>query len=209
MSQIDEMDGNMVESVLTPHSAGIKVLLAPPRPEMADFVTAENLQKVLEQLKALFDFVVVDTWTSLHDSVLTALDLSDQIVLLTTPDIPSLRNVRLFFEVTEQLEYPPEKISLVLNRFDKGKGRIRAKDIEESIKHPVAAELPFDEIVPLSVNQGVPFIISDSSRSVSQAVTRLAEQLFEKLVTEPEEDMVESEVQFDDAGRRRLGRFFS
>jgi pilus assembly protein CpaE len=209
MSQIDEMDGNMVESVLTPHSAGIKVLLAPPRPEMADFVTAENLQKVLEQLKALFDFVVVDTWTSLHDSVLTALDLSDQIVLLTTPDIPSLRNVRLFFEVTEQLEYPPEKISLVLNRLDKGKGRIRAKDIEESIKHPVTAELPFDEIVPLSVNQGVPFVISDSSRSVSQAVTRLAEQMFEKLVTEPEEDAVASEVQFDDAGRRRLGRFFS
>jgi pilus assembly protein CpaE len=209
MSQIDEMDNNMVESVLTPHSGGIKVLLAPPRPEMADFVTADNLEKVLARLKTLYNYIVVDTWTSLHDSVLTVLDNSDQIVLLTTADIPSLRNVRLFFEVTDQLGYPTEKISLVVNQLDRRKSRIRAKDIEESIKHPVTAELPYDEIVPLSVNQGVPFVVSDGSRSVSQAVTGLADKLIEILATVVDEEEVQPEPQFDDPARSRLGRFFS
>lgn len=207
MPQIDEMDQAMVEGVLSSHTSGIKVLLAPPRPEMADYVTAENLQRVLEQLRRQFDYVVVDTWTSLHDSVLTVLDLADVVILVTNPDIPSLRNVRLFFEVTEQLGYPPEKTVLVVNRSDYRKSRIRVGDIEESLKHPVFMQIPFDDAVPLSVNQGVPFLISDGSRPASQAVTRMAAELLEMwavAAAAAEEQAREAE----DPARRRLGRFF-
>jgi pilus assembly protein CpaE len=207
MDHIDEMDGPLVESVLTAHSGGMKVLLAPPRPEMSEYVTAENLQRILEVLKRQFGYVVVDTWTSLHDTVLAVLDLADVIVLLTTPDIPSLRNVRLFFEVTEQLGYPPEKILLVLNKSDARRSRIRAKDIEESIKHPVAAELPLDDYVPLSVNQGVPFLLSDSSRAISQSIARFAEKLLEAWALAAEEEKAQQE-EIEDPARRRLGRFF-
>jgi pilus assembly protein CpaE len=207
MPQVGELDSSAIGTVLTAHSSGIKVLLAPPRPEMADLVTAENLQRVLQHLKRQFRYVVVDTWTSLHDSVLTVLDMADVIVLLTTPDIPSLRNVRLFFEVTEQLGYPPEKIALTLNKSDPRKSRIRASDVQDSLKHPVTAELPFDDVVPVSVNQGVPFLISGDSRPISQAVTRLAEQVLEMWAIVEDEE-VTAEPQMDDPARRRLGRFF-
>lgn len=207
MPQIEGLDDGMMDTALTPHPSGIKVLLAPPRPEMADQVSADGLGKVLEGLKRQFEYVVVDTWTSLHDTVLIVLDSADLIVLVTTPDIPSLRNVRLFFEVTELLGYPPEKIALVLNKAGQRRSRIRASDIEESIKHPVAGVLPVDDIVPLSVNQGVPFIISDASRSISQAVYRLAEKV---LATWPEaaEQEAARVSPVEDAARRRLGRFF-
>jgi len=205
--QIDELDKSMMEGVLTPHSGGIKVLLAPPRPEMADLISAEHLQRILEQLRRQFDYVVVDTWTSLHDTVLVALDLADLIILPATPDIPSLRNVRLFFEVTEQLDYSPKKIMLVLNKADPRRSRIRAGDIEESLKHPVAAEIPMDDVMVLaSINQGVPFVLSDASRPISQAVTRLAEKILETWAV-IEEDIV-TEQYVDDPARRRLGRFF-
>jgi pilus assembly protein CpaE len=208
MDHINEMDGPMIDSVLSAHSGGIKVLLAPPRPEMAEYVTAENLQKVVDQLKHQFDYLVIDTWTSLHDTVLAVLDTADLIVLVTTPDIPSLRNVRLFFEVTEQLGYSPDKISLVLNKSEPRRSRIRAKDIEESIKHPVAAELPLDDYVPLSVNQGVPFVVSDGSRVISQSITRYAEELLSAWAKAAEEEAAAREDQVDDHARRRLGRFF-
>jgi pilus assembly protein CpaE len=207
MPQIGELDSSAVDSVLTAHSSGVKVLLAPPRPEMADLVSAENLQRVLEQLRRQFRYVVVDTWTSLHDSVLTVLDVADLVVLLTTPDIPSLRNVRLFFEVTEQLGYAPEKIALVLNKSDPRRSRIRASDVQESLKHPVSVELPLDEVVPVSVNQGVPFLISSDSRPISQAVTRLAEHVLEVWAV-AEQVEAAAEPQADDPARRRLGRFF-
>jgi pilus assembly protein CpaE len=205
--QIDEMDNTLLETVLTPHASGVKVLLAPPRPEMAEAVSANDLQRVLEQLKRQYSYVVVDTWTSLHDSVLVILDMADLIVLPTTPDISSLRNVRLFFEVTEQLDYPPEKMVLVLNKADRRSG-IRAGDIQESIKHPVLAEIPLDDAAALtSVNRGVPFVVSDDSRPISQAVTRLAARMLELWAAAAEAEAA-PEPQVEDETHRRLGRFF-
>ena len=205
-SQIDDMDHAMLESVLTPHSSGIKALLAPPRPEMADMVSADHLERIVDQLKRHFDYIIIDTWTSLHDTVLVILDAADLIVLPTTPDISSLRNVRLFFEVTDQLGYPAEKMSLVLNKSDRRSG-IRAADIQESIKHNVIAEVPIDGAAALaSVNRGVPFVIGDAARPISQAITQLAENLLETWAVAEAE--AEVEPQAEDADRRRLGRFF-
>jgi pilus assembly protein CpaE len=205
--QIDEIDHALLETALTPHPSGVKVLLAPPRPEMADLVSPEHVQRILDELKRHYDYVVVDTWTSLHDTVLAVLDNADLIMLPTTPDISSLRNVRLFFEVTEQLEYPPDKLVLVLNKSDRRSG-IRASDIQESIKHPVVAEIPLDDAAALaSVNRGVPFVISDESRPISQAIVRLAHKLLENWAAVAEAE-VAAEPELDDTARRRLGRFF-
>jgi pilus assembly protein CpaE len=204
-TQIEDMDNAMIETAITPHSTGIKVLLSPPRPEMADMVTADHLERIMAQLKRQYDYIIVDTWTSLHDTVLTILDAADLIVLPTTPDISSLRNVRLFFEVTEQLGYPSEKMVLVLNKSDRRSG-IRANDIQESLKHTVIAEVPLDDAAALmSVNRGVPFVVSDPARPISQAIIRLAQNLLETWAA-AEAAAVESPV--DDTDRRRLGRFF-
>ena len=207
MPEIEQLDSTLVESVLTAHPSGIKALLAPPRPEMAEAVTADNLLRVLQQLRRQFNYVIVDTWSSLHDTVLVVLDVADVLVLITTPDIPSLKNVRMVFEVTEQLGYSPDKIALVLNKSDYRRSRIRASDVQESLKHRVLAELPLDDAVPLSVNQGVPILVSDGARPLSQAVTRLAKTLLETLAT-PVEEPAASEAIAEDPARRRLGRFF-
>ena len=207
MDHLNELDQSMVESVLTPHTSGVRTLLAPPRPEMAEYVTPENFQRVLAQLKQYYDYIVIDTWTALNDMVLVILDEADLIVLVTTADIPSLRNVRLFFEVTEQLGYPMEKILLVLNKSDPRRSRIRASDIEESIKHPVTAELPLDDMIPLSINQGVPVISSDGSRPISQAINRLATKMQEMWAVAVEQEAM-AENPAEDPARRRLGRFF-
>jgi pilus assembly protein CpaE len=138
--------------------------------------------------------------------VLVVLDGADLTVLVTTPDISSLRNVRLLFEVTEQLGYPQEKIALVLNKSDHRKSRIRASDIEESLKHPVTAELPIDDAVAVSVNQGVPVVMGDESRTISQGIIRLAEGFQETWALAVEEEQAEPLAQ--DPARSRLGRFF-
>jgi pilus assembly protein CpaE len=183
---IDELDGELVHSVLVPHSSGIKTLLAPPRPEMADLVVPDHMRRILEELKKTFDCIVVDTWTSLHDLVLAVMDVSDRIVLITTPDIPSIKNTKLFFEVTEALGYPPEKVFLIINRVDRRRG-IRAEDIEAGIKHPVAATLALDErMTTLAANQGAPFVLSAANSPIAQSVVNLAHQLLDTLVEEEE-----------------------
>jgi pilus assembly protein CpaE len=179
---MNELDGELIHSVMIPHSSGIKTLLAPPRPEMADLVVPDHMKRILEELKKTFDFIIVDTWTSLHDLVLTIMDVSDRIVLITTPDIPSIKNTKLFFEVTEALGYPPEKVFLTINKVDR-RSSIRAEDIETGIKHPVAATLALDERVATpAANQGAPFVFSATNSAIAQGIVDLAHQLLDTLV---------------------------
>lgn len=200
---MDELDGELINSVIVPHSSGIKTLLAPPRPEMADLIVPDHMKRILEELKKTFDCVVVDTWTSLHDLVLTIMDVSDRILLITTPDIPSIKNTKLFFEVTEALGYPPEKVFLTINKVDR-RSSIRAENIETGIKHPVAATLALDErVATLAANQGVPFVLSAANSPIAQSVVNLAHQLLDTLV---EEEKV-AETTVAPAGEKLVHRF--
>jgi len=181
-----ELDGDLVDSVIVPHSSGVKTLLAPPRPEMADLIVPDHMKRILEELKKIFDCIVVDTWTSLHDLVLTIMDVSDRIILISTPDIPSIKNTKLFFEVTEALGYSREKVFLIINKLDR-RSSIRAEDIEAGVKHPVAATLVLDErVATLAANQGSPFVLGAASSPIAQGVFNLAHQLLDSLVEKEE-----------------------
>jgi len=159
------------------HASGIKALLAPPRPEMADLVNPDYLKRILEELRRQYDYVVVDTATIVNDTVLTALDLADRIVLVTTPDIPSIKNARLFFEITDALSYPPNKIMLVINKVDRRSG-ITAQMIEDNIKHQVVGQIPLDEMLVLtSINRGVPIMVDQRAKPIGQAIQQFSERV--------------------------------
>lgn len=183
---MDELDGDLIDSVIVPHASGIKTLLAPPRPEMADLVVPDHMKRILEELKRNFDCIVVDTWTSLHDLMLTVLDVSDRIVLVTTPDIPSIKNTKLFFEVTEALGYPTEKVFLTVNKVDR-RSNIRTEDIETGLKHKVAASLILDgQAATLAANQGTPFVLGNANSPIAQGMVNLVRQLLDTLVEKEE-----------------------
>ena len=178
---VEELDNDLLDHVMFPHSSGIRALLAPPRPEMADLVAPATLNTILGKLRHLYDYIVVDTPKTLGDITLTVLDVADRVVLLTTPDIPSIKNAKLFFEVTEALEYPPNKTVLVLNKADRH-ANIRAEDIQASIKHPVTSQLPLDErTATVAANQGVPYMTTAPSTPLAQAVIALGRQLVSSL----------------------------
>lgn len=174
-----DLEIDLIDTVMAAHNSGIKALLAPPRPEMADLVTAEVLANVLDKMQHMFDVIIIDMYSSLEDTVLSALDASDLVVLVTTPEIPAIKSARLFFEVTEALEYPAAKTQLILNKAVR-QGGIRAADIEASIKHKVVAQLPLEEkIVTTAVNQGVPYVLSGGSNPLAQATIAYAKHLYQ------------------------------
>ena len=96
-----------------PHSSGIKVLAAPPTPVAFERISTDTFKKVLSQLKKDFDYVLLDTWSRLDDTVLGAIDLADRILLVMTPEIPSIKSTKLFFDIAEALEFPVERIDLI------------------------------------------------------------------------------------------------
>jgi pilus assembly protein CpaE len=174
---VDDLDQELLENVMVTHHSGVKALLSPPRPELADRVAPSVVEKALSILRETYDYIVVDTSSTVTDITLAALDVADRIVLITAPHIPAIKDAKLFFEVTEALEYPASKTLLILNMAD-SHSNIRAEDIRASIKHPVAAQLPLDErTIMMSINQGIPYMMSARSTKLSQATMGLAHQI--------------------------------
>jgi pilus assembly protein CpaE len=175
----DELDDEWLQSVLTPHSSGIKVLLAPATPEDAELVHASQLKKVLETLREHFAYIIVDTASVLRDVELTIFDVSDKVVLVATPDIPSLANIKKFFDLIEKLEFSTEKVMLILNRVDR-RGVLTAAAVEETLKHTVRAQILVDDKTVLaSINSGVPFITGPKTLLPVQGILDLAARLKE------------------------------
>ena len=170
-------DGDIISSVMVDHSTGIRVLLAPPTPEGADLVTPQYLRAMVDHLRATHNYVVVDLPSALNDHSLAIMDAADQIVVLTALEITTIKNVRLFLEVADQLEYDRSKIRLVVNRSDSAQG-IRIGDVEASIRRPIDGTIVSDgRLAVLAVNRGVPFVVSHPDGALSRDVIKLARTL--------------------------------
>ncbi len=181
---VSELDNDLISSVVQKHKSGLNVLLAPPRPEMAEVVTEENIKDLLTSLRQMYDFIVVDTSSSLDGITLGILDTADRIVLVTQQNLPSLKNVSRFFDLSNSLDYEPEKVCLVVNRASDKRG-ISVKDISNTLKRPVIMSIPSDEgIVNTAIDQGVPLLTGPNKRRpVSLAIGKLADQLVQDLTS--------------------------
>ena len=174
---IPELDAGELDSIdtfLIDHTAGIRVLLAPPTPETAEMITAAGVKKVLETLRLNHDLVVVDCTAFFNDTTLAILDSADVILTMLSLEITSIKNMRLFLEVSEQLGYESGKVRLILNRADSALG-IRVADVEHSIGRKVDETIVSDgRSVVYALNRGVPFFLSNREAQVSQDILRLA-----------------------------------
>jgi pilus assembly protein CpaE len=174
VDHMEDLDADLLNDILITHSSGVKVLLAPPSPEMAELVTAEHVRRILMELSNNFDYVIVDTWPSFAEAVLTAMDLADDILLIMTLEMTAIKDVKLYLEVVDKLNYAPEKVKLVLNRAG-SVGGIKVEAVEETLRHKVAVGMSNDgPAMMMAVNQGVPLVISAREHPFSKDVYRLA-----------------------------------
>jgi len=115
----------------------------------------------------------VDTPPFVSDQVLAALDVSDFFILIATPDIPSLKNLRLTLDMFDLLEYPKDERIVILNRADSRVG-LTPSDIERVVRSPIQGHVPSTRDVPVSINRGVPLMIEDPNHPVSRSIRELA-----------------------------------
>jgi pilus assembly protein CpaE len=150
------------------------VLLAPPSPEMAELITPAGVRRVIDGLRRGHDLVVIDCTSWFNETTLAILDAADVVLTMLSLEITSIKNMRLFLEVAEQLGYDQDKVKLVLNRADSSLG-IRVSDVESSIGRKVDHTIVSDgRSVVYALNRGVPFFLSNREAQVSQDVLRLA-----------------------------------
>jgi pilus assembly protein CpaE len=180
--RVEELDPEVVKEVAVQHpNSGLRLLIAPPSPELADKVSGEQFGKLLQYLKLVFSYVVVDTSSYLTDVVMAAIDVSDVIVLITTQDIPSVKNANLFLNLLKMMGISQDRVLFVMNRFDK-RIAITPEKVGESLKTKIALTIPFEErTVSDSVNRGVPIILENRTSPVSKSILSLMDLIKEKV----------------------------
>ena len=194
LTAASDIDRELIENVLLTHGSGLRVLAAPTHPEHAYDISTEDLQQVVSAVSPLFDYVIVDTPVQYDDMTLKLFEMAERIVLVAVPTIPSVRNTRKMLEIFDNLEKPAklsDKIVFALNRTvsekERGRGTVPAESIASHLKIEVAASIPLDERAMLtSVNQGVPLVAKQKSRSPGRELVELAELLRKSIEAEDE-----------------------
>ncbi len=183
--QIDTLDVEGLISLMSPHQSGIKVLSAPPSPELAEVVTSDHLKAIIGLLQREFAYIVLDTWRYLDDTILSTMEIADRILVVMTPEVPSLKSTKQFFDTVEALQLSSDQIDLVLNQVLAREG-IRPENVEENLKHPIAIQLPFDtRIVRQAANRGLPLIMIEPNHPLAQSFVVFARQLIAALEPQP------------------------
>lgn len=174
LTRIDEIDDTMLQPVIQPHTSGIHVLLAPNSPDAAGEISGEQIQQLLDYLLERYTYVVADTWSFLDEVSSTLLRRADEVLIVATPEVPALKNVKHFLEFAKQEKLTTGKITLVLNRFPSING-ISLEDVQQHLRQTVGANIPSEgKLVTHSINRGVPVVISSPESWVAQSLTKLA-----------------------------------
>jgi pilus assembly protein CpaE len=177
-----ELDSDALAGYVTAHSSGVHVLPAPLRPEDAELVTEERLGHLFAVAKESYDVIVVDTPPFFHGPVLSTLDRTDQLVLVASLDVPAVKNIKLTMQTLDLLHYPKERRHLLLNRSGSKVG-LKPQEVERALEMKVEFEVPVDREVAVSVNRGVPIVISNPRSGVAKALQEMADKLVPQRTT--------------------------
>ena len=174
-----ELDVELLSDVLLAHNSGLKLLLAPPRPETADAIQPEMLPRIIRALKQRFKVVVIDTYSKLDNKMLAVLEEVDYLLCVTNPELPGIKSAKQFLSLAGELEFTADRLDIIINRADRPGGVLPPK-IEKILKLTHSFQLPDDPRMPSAINRGVIMVQQSPTLPFVQAITTLTEAIGEK-----------------------------
>ncbi|MEX2546297.1 MAG: response regulator [Chloroflexota bacterium] len=183
------IDADVLRRVLVRHDSGIDLLLAPPTPEAAEMVNHDQHQllRIVEVLRTMYDYVIVDMDKRLDDNMLDIVGAADRLVVIMTADLSCLKNVRLVLETMGSLGIIDERLLLVLNRSNAFTG-ISVKSVESVLKRPIAQQIGNDYRSAISsLNSGTPFMVNRPDSALGRGVSEFARMIDQQTTSAVEE----------------------
>ena len=176
MSQLvnsSQVDSTAMKVFLTPYEPGLFVLYGSGSPEEGDAVTDEHVTTTLALIAREFDFVVVDTPAGLDSRALAALEMADDVVLVASFDVSTVRSLKQAVETLDRLQINQASRYLVLNRADSKVG-LDVADVERVVGLPVTTLVPSTRAIPLSMNLGIPIVVGEPDSKAGKQFASLA-----------------------------------
>ena len=173
VENIEHMDPDFIREVMVEGPFGVKVLLSPISPELADLVTVDHIRKIFAEMRKIFDFIIVDSGTHLGEINLEVLDHADRIVVVTSLSIPAIKDTKLALKIFDSLSVSPDRVILLLNKSD-AHSEFNKESVEANLRFPITAQIPNDaKLVINSINRGNPFVTTHPESEISQRIREL------------------------------------
>lgn len=173
-----------LQSYLCTYNDYIDIMPAPQRPEFSEVISENHIKKLIAQMKSLYDVILVDTAPYMEEKILTALEKSDDIFLLTYLDLPTLKNSRMILDTMNSLSFQ-SKVKVVLNRYSSKKG-ISMVTAANVLGVPIHLTLPdMEKVVIPSVNEGTPYVYTSPRSKIAKAIFNFAQDLFRMPKAQP------------------------
>lgn len=201
----DSIDQGMLDALLTRHQDSLMVLAAPAHPDVRERVTPMLVSRVLRTLREQFDYVVVDTAPSFDDLTLTALDETDDCIIVATLDVPTLKNVKMAIETLDVLNIARGSRHLLLNRADDAVG-IGVDKVETILGMPVTVKVGTHIEIAAATNAGTPIVAANPRHPSSIAIGALAADLTGEQVSAPVNGTPVRATAAGSRKQRRMGR---
>lgn len=168
-------DSMVLKTFLTQHETGLHAVCGPDSPADADSVTAADVTQLLKTLASEFRYVVVDTAPGLDDHALAAIDQADELILMTSLDVPGVRGLRKELAILRDLGVAFERRHVLVNFADTHSGLTKA-DVEATIDTGVDLVLPRSRAAAMSTNQGIPLLQNDTRDALTKQLRKLVDR---------------------------------
>lgn len=176
---ISRLDKSFLRGVIQKHSSGIFVLAEPKRVEEGISISGGEIKKVLGLLKTMFDYIIIDTET-LVDRTVTAIEMSDMILLVFTMSLPAITNIQRYLKYFDKKGFGSDRIKLIANRYLK-KGDIKIGDAEKALNYPIFWSIPNDyDTAVACLNKGVPINMGAPKSELNRNIKELAKTITKK-----------------------------
>ena len=177
IENIDHMDADFIREIMVDAPGGVKVLLTPISPELADLVTVDHIRRIFGELRKIFDYIIVDSSAHLGEINLEVLDHADKVVVVTSLSIPAIKNTKLALKIFDSLSISPDRVVLLLNKSD-AHSEFNKESVEANLRFPIAGQIPNDpKLVINSINRGNPFVTTHPEAEISQRIRELVGKL--------------------------------
>lgn len=167
------MDPELVRAHMAVHASGVHVLAAPVNLEDAAVVSGDHVSCILQVLARAYDFVIVDTPKTISDPVSVALELSTIIVVVTSPEITSVKSTRVYLDMFRSLRFTEDKVKLLIN-YPSASGGLSARDLQAVLDYPVFWRIPNDAAAIAACRAGRPFVLEKPASKISRNLVDLS-----------------------------------